>query len=642
MNLRPARRLGGALLAALGLAAPIPAQEATAPTSVPEATAPTPDVPAGNAVLAGRVVHPERPEGAAGVEVVLYALSRSHQAGLRRSKTGPDGRFRFEGISGEPEVVYLVGASYQEIPFLGERVTFAAGESEREVEISISEPSEDASQVELVQSSVRVEWLGDRIGLSEVHRLRNRGDRVFHVLSARRAGRRAPLHARLPRDATDFTMPFGTLPEGAVRDGDDFRFWGPIYPGEQEISFRYEVPVRAGLNLLEKRFPTAAGRVRVFGREGGLLESASDLAPGPAVEEESIRFQLFERERTPAGFATTLRLQIPESVADVGALALVESQIVLEVDDVLLRAQEQHRIDLPGSAAALAAPGELLMELPLPEDAEEIRFSTDASHLGLVRTEAGVGLVGPIPPGSHGLALAYTLRSSPDGVRLERRFDRRLPLVRVLVADTGVAVETNRLHRRRPVRDADRTYLIFEAFELEGGEVLDLSLRPLPPRVGSDRPALLVAVLAGLGAVALLVAPLRGSGRGASERDEPVEGARRATAGAAREREAVYESIHDLDHDHETGKLDDSDWRVLRDELRAQAVELLARERVELLARERAGDGSAAPAAPTAEATASLEAGAGAACSGCGTPTRAGDRFCSRCGRPLTEEATRA
>ena len=68
-------------------------------------------------------------------------------------------------------------------------------------------------------------------------------------------------------------------------------------------------------------------------------------------------------------------------------------------------------------------------------------------------------------------------------------------LLRTFVADTGIAVETNRLHRRRPVRDADRTYLIFEAFEVEANEPLRFSLRALPPRAASRRPALLLALL---------------------------------------------------------------------------------------------------------------------------------------------------
>jgi hypothetical protein len=288
------------------------------------------------------------------------------------------------------------------------------------------------------------------------------------------------------------------------------------------------------------------------------------------------------------------------------------------VDDVTLRAQEQHQILVSGPAAARAPEGELILRLPIPDGAADVRFAGDAGGLGLVRTAEGVGLSGPLAPGEHAVGLSYTLRSGPDGASFVRAFDRRLPLLRAYVADTGVVVETNRLHRRRPVRDADRTFLVFEAFEIEAGEPLEFSLRPLPPRVSSRQPALLAAILAGVAAALFLVAPLRGGDeRGAgSESDLPDQPATR------REREHVYESIRDLDHDYETGKLLQSDWESLRAELRARAVELLAEER---RAQTSPPAAAATPARPLA-------------CPACTAEPRPGDRFCSRCGAALTAE----
>lgn len=616
-----------ALLAApLALSpAPAPAQSPpdaaaptapTAPAGSDEAAESLADVPSGDASLRGHVLHTDRTDAAAaGIEVVLYSLGRDGTPGSRRTTTGPDGAFRFEGISAAEGIVYLLGARYAGLPFPGERVGFAPGETERVVEIRISEPSDDRSQVEVVQSSLRVEWVGDRIAIGEVHRLKNAGKSVYHVAPEARAGRTPPLHAELPRDASDFGMPLGLVPEGAVLDGRDFRFWGPLYPGEQEISFRYSVPVPSGLVGLEKRFPSAAARVRVFGREGGPLEAVEGLAPAEIVEDEGLRFQPFERAPAPAGLSALLRLRIPETTDAPGAVSLVESQMVLEVDDVTLRAQEQHQIEVTGTATARAPEGGLVLNVPLPEGAEDIRFSGDAGALGLVRTDGGVGLTGPLAPGEHAFGLAYSLRVGADGVAFQRIFDRRLPLLRVYVADTGVAVETNRLHRRRPVRDADRTFLLLEAFEVDGDEPLEFSLRPLPPRVSSRTPALVAAVVTGLATALFLLLPLRGR-----ESALPAEAADDAPASSARrEREHVYESIRDLDHDYETGKLDAADWENLRAELRGRAVALLAEER---RAEAAAPPGAAPEAGPPA-------------CKSCGAAAGPDDRFCARCGHAL-------
>ncbi|HKJ24668.1 MAG TPA: hypothetical protein VKB65_07590 [Myxococcota bacterium] len=597
-----------------GLAIALLAAWIAGAASAQDAAPEIPDVPSGPATLRGRVVHEERPDRVGDVSIVLYALDASGRPGSRRSETAPDGTFAFEGISNDPGVVYLVGARYQGLPFPGDRVVFEPGQTERTIEVRLFEPSEDLAAVHLEQSSLRVTLGVGRLLVAEVHRLRNDGDHVFYVPAEHRAERHAPLEAELLDGVEDFAMPLGVVPEGATRDGRDFAFWGPLYPGAQEISFRYEVPIETGVRTLVKRFPSAAEQIRVFGTESGPLKAVDGMKEVDVVEEGGQRFRPFEVSDPGAGFVARLELDVPEMRADPGALRLAEGQLVLEVDDATLQAQEQYRLEVDGQAVLSAEPGELLLSLALPEGAEDIRFSADASALGLVQTDEGVGLVGPIEPGSHGIGLAYTVRSGPDGVALERHYDRRLPLLRIFVADTGVAAASERLHRRRPVRDADRTYLIFEAFEVEPGEPVDLSLEALPPRAGAAGPALAAGVLVGLAAIVFLLAPLRGGDDEAAFADDD------AAPRARDEREHLYESIRDLDHDYETGKLDEEGWRSLRGELRARAVTLLAEERAHAEASP-----PAAPAAPAPPAT----------CRTCGAEPRPGDRFCAGCGAPL-------
>ena len=77
------------------------------------------------------------------------------------------------------------------------------------------------------------------------------------------------------------------------------------------------------------------------------------------------------------------------------------------------------------------------------------------------------------------------------------------------------------------------------------------------------------------------------------------------------QREALYETIRDLDHDFETGKITETDHQEMREALRERAVELLRRE--------SAGDSPAdAPRCP-----------------GCDGEIDASWTFCSRCGARL-------
>jgi hypothetical protein len=81
-----------------------------------------------------------------------------------------------------------------------------------------------------------------------------------------------------------------------------------------------------------------------------------------------------------------------------------------------------------------------------------------------------------------------------------------------------------------------------------------------------------ILVIALLGLVVWLVsAPLRGR----TAVVEDVEAARREDLEAAKE--AKYREIRDAELDLRTGKLSESDWRVLDRELRREAMDLLRR-----------------------------------------------------------------
>jgi cytochrome c-type biogenesis protein CcmI len=203
-----------------------------------------------------------------------------------------------------------------------------------------------------------------------------------------------------------------------------------------------------------------------------------------------------------------------------------------------------------------------------------------------------------------------------DGsTRLELAFARPVDLLNVLVADTGIVVDSPRLHKRRPFRQGTRIYLHREAFQIDAGEPVIVELSPFErtemPRLASGLAGLGLAVVA----AAFLIAPLRRARRAA------VAGARPVST-LASERENVYEALRDLEHDHETGKVDDADYTRMRSELRAAAVELMRRER-------EADTGARADAAsPTA------------ACPGCARPVETAWRFCSHCGARLEAEET--
>src|SRR5262249_39073557 len=163
---------------------------------------------------------------------------------------------------------YLVGARYAGIPYPGDRVAFAAGETEKHVTVRIGEPTTDAAKVSTVETQIQLAWAGGRVAVPEPVRFREHGGRTPCVAAAVR-GKTPPLaRATLPEGADDFQIPLGIQPEGLVRDGNELRFYGPLYPSawpgplarDQGLAFHYTLPSATGPLAIEKRFPSGSQR----------------------------------------------------------------------------------------------------------------------------------------------------------------------------------------------------------------------------------------------------------------------------------------------------------------------------------------------------------------------------------------------
>ena len=202
-----------------------------------------------------------------------------------------------------------------------------------------------------------------------------------------------------------------------------------------------------------------------------------------------------------------------------------------------------------------------------------------------------------------------------------------------MIADTGLSLDSSRLHRRRPFRSGTRNYLHREAFHVEPDETVDLTLEPLHGDGLSQQASIALILAGGAGAVFFLIAPLRRVAQREDIEDPALTRIRE-------EREGVYAAIGDLDHDFETGKLDESDYTEMRTDLREQAIELLRVERA----------GGARPAAPQPVGTAPPQPNTptptapssgpvtGKFCPSCGGTVDPRWRFCSHCGGGLNPD----
>ena len=583
-----------------------------------------PDIPAGPAAIRGRVIRAGKSSGIGGIPVVLYALGPDGVPGLRNRVTDEAGAFAFESIANDPATVYLLGARYAQIPF-GTRFSFEPGELERQIDLPVADAISDTSGAEVGEVQIELKEGCANFSVSESHRLDNPSTHTIYIPKADRDGGKPVLRVTLPADATGLQSGLG---DDLERDGDTLSYWGPLRPGQQKIEFSYDIPGRDAAFEISRSFPSGAGQLILANRPGGPTLTRS----GP--DDAAIR----------PGDSVALRVERAAANDSAGRISALDARIWLELDGAALTVEQQYTLAVESDETLLSGSGAPLLCVALPDGADDLRFSSDTFAMGLSRDPSGaLALRGPLPAGETKIALRFLLPIERSDPLYSQVMPLDVSLLSVLIADTGLVVETNRLHRKRPARTPDRSYLHLEAFEVPAGESVELRLRPLEARKSMPIPAVTGAAFAAAAlAIGFLIAPLGGAG---SETSVPPSAASRA----ADQRESVLTAIHGLDEDFEIGKLSEIDHREMRQTLRAEAVALLRVERAALAA---ASDPDPAASDPDPEASdtdpvASDPDPLKRSCPRCDTKTGENARFCSQCGAPLGEreaadEASRA
>jgi cytochrome c-type biogenesis protein CcmI len=553
------------------------------------------------------------------VDVVLYTAGADGAAGISGEISDADGRFVFEGIATEAERIYLVGARSGEIP-LGERVSFAPGTREAEVVLRLSEPSADTSAATVGSTFLRIDRGCELLRVTEAHAVSNPTSQVIYVPEDQRQGATPVLEAELPSQAANFRTPFGNSSLGFEVDGSRVRFWGPVYPGDQELEFGYSLPGSVGSHAFERGFPSGSNQLLILSDSQGPRVRAENLAPAEGREVEGRPYRALGVDSVAAGARIAFVVDVP--LREAGDVVIERSEIWLELDDAALTVDESHLLQVESAGVLSASSDAPLLCLPLPPGAEALRFSSETLGMGIeVDATGALAFRGPLPAGSSVVSLRYRLpvRDPAGSIRLVRHFPSELALLSIYVADNGVLPETARLHRKRTVQRSQRNYLHLEGFQIEPGEEVVLDLE----RLGAPKPLARLAstgfaLLFAAAALAFMMAPVGG-------RRRARDGHESRTSQLAAEREAVYASIRDLEEDFETGKLTSEDHDTLRAELRTRAVRLLQAERA--AGQKEGGAGSK----PSGEASAASQS----VCRACGESLPDQARFCAQCGEKV-------
>jgi hypothetical protein len=584
-----------------------------------------PDVPPGTAAIFGQLLHPDGNAKTAGSTILLYSLAADGSPGIRTTVVDASGVFRFSNLSSASGITYLVGASYAGIPY-GKRVAFKPGQSEIALVIDVDDPSANTSLVSVGDTSLRVEWIGSSLAIEEIHQLENSGDEVIFVAREQRKNTQPPFRITLPVGAERLDTTLSGVADGYEVQGNELIFWGPVYADGLELRFRYQVPIaraaRAGMKL-RWTLDSGSRRTSLLFPPAGPTLSMPGISTGADVILGDRPFHALYLGEFSPGSSFEVAVFLPEMSNDTSAITFPRADVWLDADDTFLQVNfELHLEVAPGAhlTGSMEAP---LITFALPPEAELRGYNQDAKNLGLLPVAGGLGLIGPLSPGVTTVGFTYRLPVVDSKPRIDLQLPGAVKLLNVLIADTGIIVKADRLHRLRPFRQGTRIYLHREAFSIDEGEIVSLSMDLINRGSGGRNTNLFATSLLAAMGVWFVVSPLVRSRRTGTVQFEQAR--------IRSERDLVYAAIRDLELDFETAKIDEADYQSMRGELRGHALALLQRER-DAKPLPSTEDQAGPAQHPAAQASATT-------CQGCGSELDVGWQFCPKCGASQSEHS---
>lgn len=220
-----------------------------------------------------------------------------------------DGRFQFDDVPYQPDLLYAIMASYQEATYFSTPINVSEGETTLELEVPVFEATDDtaAVQVESMHLFFDIEQGGLMVG--EIYSLSNSGDRTVFGATALDDGTPATLQFTLPPDAASITFQGNQSRYFLTEEG--FADTAPLLPGTNsgQVVVTYILPYEDSISLVRTAvFPTKELNVLIPPSLGVTLDDTGFISQGQRDMGNGFVVDVFSQENLAAGEAINLDL----------------------------------------------------------------------------------------------------------------------------------------------------------------------------------------------------------------------------------------------------------------------------------------------------------------------------------------------
>ena len=271
-----------------------------------------------------------------GASVILVAFGRKEQAplGQRTALADADGRYLFDGVDRDPNVVYITLARFQGVTYPADQPFQLAEQASYQADIAVydSTSADDAIQLERLNLLVVGADQGV-VQLMQMGALVNSGDRTFVTANPQDQALARAIKFALPNGALGVQMQAGFSDQDVTAGVGGIQVTSPVLPGRHEFALSFQLPYQGSTADVTLQLPYPTTTYNVYLPDTGVKLDAMGLTPAGPAQLGGQSYSLFSATNLPRATMVAGQLSGLGSTGAVGPnqLALISLGIVLLV-----------------------------------------------------------------------------------------------------------------------------------------------------------------------------------------------------------------------------------------------------------------------------------------------------------------------
>ncbi len=287
--------------------------------------------------VAGQVVNKTAEAAStAGVNVTLVSFGRNEQAplGQRSVQTDAQGRFAFDSLDRNANLVYIALARFQNVNYPMDQPFQLQDQSSIQADIGVYEATTTDEAIQLERLNLLVVGADQGVvQFMEMGALVNSGDRTFVTPNPQDQALARAIRFALPNGALAVRMETGFNDQDVIPAVGGVQVTSPVPPGRHEFALSFQLPYAGSNADLSLQIPYPTATYNVYLPDTGLKLDAGALSPNGPAQLGGQTYALYSATNLPKSTLVGSKLSGLGSTGAIGPnqLALISLSVVLVV-----------------------------------------------------------------------------------------------------------------------------------------------------------------------------------------------------------------------------------------------------------------------------------------------------------------------